>query len=104
MQVQGVLWREDRDRCNLRKVPAVERVDGLEHREAPGKGRALLATRHFAAGDVVLTNRPIAVSGTQPVHVYSHCDNIITDKSQVGSGRSQVLVVECRALSLSNSC
>ena len=88
LQVPGIAWRSSNTGSNATfEIPAVELADGLEHRGAPGKGRALFATRAFKREDVVLANRPVAVdsplSTDKSAALFSHSDGVITTSSQV---------------------
>jgi hypothetical protein len=64
-------------------VPAVEIAEGFEHRESADKGRGLFATRMFAGGDVVLTNRPLAITEDEKAQLFDLSNNVITNSSQV---------------------
>lgn len=66
-------------------MPAVDLVDGLEHREVPGKGRGVFATEHLAVNGIVLCNRPLAVAAKESYELLSFADNVISDASQVQS-------------------
>jgi hypothetical protein len=64
-------------------VPAVEIAEGFEHRESADKGRGLFATRVFDGGDVVLTNRPLAITEDEKAQLFDLSNNVITNSSQV---------------------